>query len=624
MGNISSVILSIGKYAIFGWSDNSYKGDLVAADINLPTFVSDSPVYAAIKSAFTKHKLERLSDEALIKICRQLEFWYKEEGLQNDPVAMKQRAETLIDQSIWYLPLVTRQVVNENDEESGLDLSSLKVPTRRFGKTNLQIPVITCGGMRLQNTWLPDCIPVLRPSRKTVLNSPPQENIKNCIRSCLALGINHFETARMYGTSEYQIVEALYELIQEGVVKREDFILQTKVPALDEKMFMKVWKQSWSNIEKKLGYIDFFSLHAIAEMDEKTEVCLMISEQFKKEGKIRHIGFSTHATSEQIMKLINTDRFEYVNIHEHFFGSYHGSGTPDTLGGQGNLACVKRALDLDMGVFQISPIDKGGKLFRPSKDCAALIGKELTPIGFALLYGWKKIGFHTASVGLARVSDLDEIMAATKLMALEKAGKIDLDKILDGAIDRLNARKEAIVGREWAEKGLLNIPDCYDKDADGIHIGHILGLHDVLVSFGMYEYCRDRYISLLGTKWNKKKSWEDRVKSMPGANPGRSFDSDVDLTEALKNHYNPSLVLQKLKETHEWLKGDDDIDDDELEKRGWKKGYNLTVWTEMPGELDSRALKMVLLQTSTGGRLGYQSGPGSSFQSEAKQLRLAL
>jgi hypothetical protein len=308
MGNTASIITSVGKYMVFGWSKDSYKGDLVATEISLPTFCSNAPVYAAIKSAFTKQKLKQLSDEALIKICRQLEFWYKDGGFQNDPIAMKERAENLIDKSLWYLPLVTKQSANAIDAETGLELSSLKVPTRRFGKTNLQISVITCGGMRLQNTWLPDFIPVLRPSRKTVLKSLPQENIKNCIRSCLALGINHFETARMYGTSEYQIVEALHELIQEGEVKREDFILQTKIPASNEKTFIKFWKQSWSNIEKKLGYIDLFSLHAIDKMSENVEVSLKISEQLKKEGKIRHIGFSTHATSEQIMALINTDR----------------------------------------------------------------------------------------------------------------------------------------------------------------------------------------------------------------------------------------------------------------------------------------------------------------------------
>ena len=51
-----------------------------------------------------------------------------------------------------------------------------------------------------------------------------------------------------------------------------------------------------------------------------------------------------------------------------------------------NLACVKCALKLDMGVFQISPFDKGGMLYRPSKDFAKTRGHETSPMGFAALY----------------------------------------------------------------------------------------------------------------------------------------------------------------------------------------------------------------------------------------------
>jgi predicted aldo/keto reductase-like oxidoreductase len=84
----------------------------------------------------------------------------------------------------------------------------------------------------------------------------------------------------------------------------------------------------------------------------------------QKEGKIKHIGFSTHGSAETIMRMINSEKFSYVNIHKHYFGDYHAAGTPDTNGGEGNELAVKRALELDMGVFQISPFDKGGKLFR--------------------------------------------------------------------------------------------------------------------------------------------------------------------------------------------------------------------------------------------------------------------
>ena len=80
--------------------------------------------------------------------------------------------------------------------------------------------------------------------------------------------------------------------------------------------------------------------------------------ELQKAGTIKHIGFSTHGSAANIMRMINSNKFAYVNLHKHFFGDYHAAGTPDTLGGQGNAACVKRALELDMGVFGISPFDK--------------------------------------------------------------------------------------------------------------------------------------------------------------------------------------------------------------------------------------------------------------------------
>jgi len=50
-----------------------------------------------------------------------------------------------------------------------------------------------------------------------------------------------------------------------------------------------------------------------------------------------------------------------------------------------------------MGVFIISPVDKGGKLFQPSVPVARAIGPSLTPIAFAALHAWKSVGAHTVS-----------------------------------------------------------------------------------------------------------------------------------------------------------------------------------------------------------------------------------
>jgi len=66
---------------------------------------------------------------------------------------------------------------------------------RRFGRTDFQIPVISCGGMRYQESWKDD----------DPVSDESQKNLEACIRKALDLGINHIETARGYGTSEYQL-----------------------------------------------------------------------------------------------------------------------------------------------------------------------------------------------------------------------------------------------------------------------------------------------------------------------------------------------------------------------------------------------------------------------------------
>src|SRR5437870_12333172 len=85
---------------------------------------------------------------------------------------------------------------------------------RRFGRTELQMPVISCGGMRYQFKWqdvAPDEVP-----------ADNQKNLEATIHRALELGINHIETARGYGSSEMQLGRVLAKL------PREKRIVQTK------------------------------------------------------------------------------------------------------------------------------------------------------------------------------------------------------------------------------------------------------------------------------------------------------------------------------------------------------------------------------------------------------------
>ena len=285
----------------------------------------------------------------------------------------------------------------------------------------------------------------------------------------------------------------------------------------------KYFEQSWANF-KELEYIDLLSFWCVSK-ENQVEASLSDDEngmmasalRWKKEGKIKHIGFSTHGTADVIMRMIESNKFDYVNLHYHYFGSYHAEGTPDTKGGHGNLACVKRALELDMGVFNISPVDKGGRLYQPSKQVARAIGPKLTPIAFACLYSWSTAGMHTVSVGFARPEDLTEVLEAAALFDSIQQKKSDHGlRLLEGATNRLDSHMRETLGKKWAEKGLIGIPGQFEKKTNCISLGHTLWCYNLLFGFGMYDMAKARYKNLVTEtkKWSKKKTFEENLKGL--------------------------------------------------------------------------------------------------------------
>src|SRR5437762_7994155 len=119
---------------------------------------------------------------------------------------------------------------------------------RRFGRTNLQMPVFSCGGMRYQQSW-DDIAP-------EKVEEAGQRNLEATVLRALELGINHIETARGYGTSEMQLGNLLPKL------PREKMIVQTKVaPKENPKEFLKIFDTSMKYL--KLDYVDLLALHGI-------------------------------------------------------------------------------------------------------------------------------------------------------------------------------------------------------------------------------------------------------------------------------------------------------------------------------------------------------------------------
>ena len=179
---------------------------------------------------------------------------------------------------------------------------------RRFGRTELQMPVFSCGGMRYQYKW--QDVPQEDIPQKN------QENLEATIKKSVEIGINHIETARGYGTSEMQLGKILPKF------NREELIVQTKVgPKADAKEFENTLEKSLDNLQ--LDYIDLLGIHGINNPETLHNTirpggCLDIARKFQAQGKVKFIGFSTHGPTDILVEAINTNQFDYINLHWYY------------------------------------------------------------------------------------------------------------------------------------------------------------------------------------------------------------------------------------------------------------------------------------------------------------------
>jgi predicted aldo/keto reductase-like oxidoreductase len=289
---------------------------------------------------------------------------------------------------------------------------------RRFGRTEQYTSVFTLGGMRYKHGWT-------KPH-----NEVPDETLEqawNVTRRALEVGINHLETARAYVKSE-TIYGLLWPKIREWGLEREELLLTTKVRPTDAETTFKQITESLTALQT--DYIDILDIHGInneADM-EKTfgrGGSLEGLRRAQKEGLIRHIGFSTHGPPPLILDVLGRREFDAINLHYYYFY-------------QANHAAVTLAGQLDMGVFIISPNDKGGQLFKPSRKLRELCS-PMEPMNFNDRFLLGNPHVHTLSLGASEPAQID-----THLPSLTSGPYWDMDwraarHRLDGAFASLES-----------------------------------------------------------------------------------------------------------------------------------------------------------------------------------------
>lgn len=342
---------------------------------------------------------------------------------------------------------------------------------RRFGRTELAMPVISTGGMRYQDGWADKPLSEVDPK--------VQANLQATIARSIEVGINHIETARGYGVSERQLGTVLPHY------PREKLIVQTKIgPEDDPAVFITNFMESLDRL--RLDHVDLLAIHGInnektLEQSIRKEGCLDAAREMQRRGLCRHVGFSTHGPLRIILDAIHADSrdapsaFDYFNVHWYYIF-------------RRNWPAIEAATKLDMGVFIISPSDKGGRLYEPPPDWITACD-PLHPMVFNDLWCLSRPEVHTLSLGAARPSDYDLHDQAVSLMDR-------IDELVPPIDAKLTAMMRERTGLDHPEGMNAGLPEPEDTP-DGLNLEVMLWLRHLAVGWGMEVYGKSRF-NLLG------------------------------------------------------------------------------------------------------------------------------
>ncbi len=123
------------------------------------------------------------------------------------------------------------------------------------------------------------------------------------IARAIDLGINYFDTARMYGKSEQITAPAI-----KG--KRNRIVIATKTDGKTKEAVLKDMDASLKALET--DYVDIWHLHSRDTPDAITDEAVEACEILKKQGKTRFIGVSAHDVNAVADYILKIGKFDVV------------------------------------------------------------------------------------------------------------------------------------------------------------------------------------------------------------------------------------------------------------------------------------------------------------------------
>ncbi len=252
--------------------------------------------------------------------------------------------------------------------------------------------------------------------------------IEKMVDRFLEEGFTYFDTAYMYHKNQSEI------MLREALVKRhprESFIVADKLPVFFVKEKDDLERFFNEQLEKTgAGYFDYYLLHSIGGSKMKLIEDLDIfgfGLEKKKEGKIKHLGFSFHDTADVLDDILTKHpEAEFVQLQINYLDWNHKS----IQSGK----CYEVARKHGKEIIIMEPV-KGGALADIAPEAEKMFrdhSPEMSPASWAIRFAAGLDGVMMVLSGMSTLEQMEDNMSYMKdFRPLTEAEKGIVDKAKD-------------------------------------------------------------------------------------------------------------------------------------------------------------------------------------------------
>lgn len=304
------------------------------------------------------------------------------------------------------------------------------------------------------------------------------EQIKKMVDLFLERGFTYFDTAYGYnaGGSEKMAKLALVDRYP-----REKFQLATKLPAwAGAKTKEDAQQMFYTSLERTgAGYFDYYLLHNLGEertrLFDDYDIWNFLADR-KKEGLIRHLGFSFHDKASILEPILTAHpEMEFVQLQINY-ADWESSSVQSRL-------CYEAARKHGKPVIIMEPV-KGGMLASPppaAEKALKDVEPDASPASWAVRFAASLDGVITVLSGMSTLAQVED---NTSFMADFKP---------------LNNEERTAIGK--VQEILDTIPTipctachyCYDGCPKSITISDIFSASNMLTVYGNMEFAKHSY-----------------------------------------------------------------------------------------------------------------------------------